>query len=76
MNEGAAAKILTSGSKKKLKNVAIFIKDEDEEEESEEEVKEEPKIMGRGKRTAILESKLRQDASAEEKRKQHQKVRK
>lgn len=74
VNEGQPATILTQ-SKKKLKSIGIFVKDdneEDEEDEKENEPKPEP-ILGRGKRTAVLDSKLRQDSSAEEKRKQHQK---
>lgn len=74
VNEGQPATVITQ-SKKKLKSIGIFVKDdneEDEEDEKENEPKPEP-IMGRGKRTAVLDSKLRQDSSAEEKRKQHQK---
>lgn len=78
VNEGHPATILTH-SKKRLKNVAIFIKDDDDEEEEEEEKEgkkqqEEP-ILGRGgRRTAILDSKLRTEQSAEEKRQQNQKL--
>lgn len=88
VNEGQPATILTS-SKKKLKNIAIFIKDDDDDEEEEEEeqeeedegvkkgskkTREEP-ILGRGgRRTAILDSKLRTEQSAEEKRQQNQKL--
>lgn len=79
VNEGKPADCLTQ-SKKRIKNVAIFLKDEDEESESEEEEsKSEPaakddEALGRGKRnTAILDSKLRQEHTTEEKRKQHQK---
>ncbi|RZF37802.1 hypothetical protein LSTR_LSTR007164 [Laodelphax striatellus] len=76
VNEGSPASVLTL-SKKRIKNIGIFVKDEaDDEEEEEEEKKKksnaEP-ILGRGKRTAVLDNKLRQDSSAEEKRKQHQK---
>ncbi|XP_075220369.1 SPT16 homolog, facilitates chromatin remodeling subunit dre4 [Lycorma delicatula] len=74
INEGQPATVITL-SKKKIKNVGIFVKDEgdeDEEEEKENEPKSQP-ILGRGKRTAVLDSKLRQDSSSEEKRKQHQK---
>lgn len=74
VNEGQPATVITQ-SKKKLKSIGIFVKDdneEDEEDEKENEPKPEP-ILGRGKRTAVLDSKLRQDSSAEEKRKQHQK---
>lgn len=52
-----------TNSKKKIKNVGIFLKDEDEEEEEEEEEKSkskpQPELLGRGKRTAVLDSKLR-----------------
>lgn len=77
VNEGQPATILTI-SKKKIKNIGIFLKDEEEEDEEEEEEKEnrrkkQPEILGRGKRTAIIESKLRSEQSAEEKRKLHQK---
>ena len=36
MNEGAAATLLTP-SKKKIKNIAIFLKDDDESEDEEKE---------------------------------------
>jgi len=75
VNEGKPADVLTN-SKKKLKNVAIFLKDEEEEEEEEEVeevVKEETLLASRGRRTAIIESKLRSEQSTEEKRKIHQK---
>ncbi|KAL3199650.1 hypothetical protein MRX96_001403 [Rhipicephalus microplus] len=63
VNEGHPATILTH-SKKRLKNVAIFIKKQQEEP-----------ILGRGgRRTAILDSKLRTEQSAEEKRQQNQKL--
>lgn len=54
------ATVLTQ-SKKKLKNVAMFVKqdnEEDEEDEKENEPQPEP-LTGRGRRTAVLESKLR-----------------
>lgn len=61
-------------SKKKIKNIGIFLKDEEEEEEdSGTENEPKPEILGRGKRTAVIESKLRTEHSSEEKRKQHQK---
>lgn len=83
------AEILTV-SKKRLKNIAIFLKDDDEEDEEEEEkeVESSPKskkksksdspvkeeLLDRAKRRgAIIESKLRQEQSQEEKRKLHQK---
>ena len=58
--KGQPASILTP-SKKKIKNVGIFVKDEEDEEEEEEKEKtpKEPEILGRGKRTTVLESKLR-----------------
>ncbi|XP_054715676.1 FACT complex subunit SPT16-like [Uloborus diversus] len=74
VNENQPCTILTN-SKKKLKSIAIVLKDDDEEEEEEEEVEpvvqEDPLV--RGRRTAILDSKLRTEQSAEEKRKHHQK---
>ncbi|XP_043248996.1 FACT complex subunit spt16 isoform X1 [Colletes gigas] len=73
-NEGQPATNLTL-SKKKLKNIGIFVKDEEEEEEegSGKENEPKPEILGRGKRSAVIESKLRTEHSSEEKRKQHQK---
>ena len=54
--------MLTS-SKKKIKNIGIFLKDESEGDDEEEEEDDAPapksEILGRGKRTAILDSKLR-----------------
>ncbi|CAG5090888.1 Similar to dre4: FACT complex subunit spt16 (Drosophila melanogaster) [Cotesia congregata] len=71
---GAPATVLTN-SKKKVKNIGIYLKDEEEEEEegSGKENEPKPEILGRGKRTAVIESKLRTEHSSEEKRKQHQK---
>ncbi|XP_071446313.1 FACT complex subunit spt16 isoform X2 [Hetaerina americana] len=89
VNEDQPCTVLTP-SKKKMKNVGIFLKDEEEDEEEDEvgdevvsgggrdeEKKEMEGLTGRGKRTAVLDSKLRfngnsQEGSAEEKRKQHQ----
>ncbi|KAK4019969.1 hypothetical protein OUZ56_001967 [Daphnia magna] len=70
------ATVLTA-SKKRIKNIGIFLKDEsgdeeEEEEEDDEKPSRQPQNLGRGKRTAILDSKLR-ETSTEEKRKQHQK---
>ena len=71
---GDEAGTLLTPSKKKIKNIAIFLKDE--ESESEDEGKEntlpDPADLGRGKRGAVLLDKLRQDTTAEEKRKAHQ----
>ncbi|KAK2578648.1 hypothetical protein KPH14_012137 [Odynerus spinipes] len=74
VNEGQPAAILTP-SKKKVKNIGIYVKDDEEEEEegSGKENEPKPEILGRGKRTAVIESKLRTEHSSEEKRKQHQK---
>ncbi|XP_026285652.1 FACT complex subunit spt16 isoform X1 [Frankliniella occidentalis] len=76
VNDGQPATILTL-LKKKINNVGIFLKDEnedddDDEGDKEQEQKQEP-LVGRGRRTAVLDSKLRTDSSSEEKRKQHQK---
>ncbi|XP_011306258.1 FACT complex subunit spt16 isoform X2 [Fopius arisanus] len=74
VNDGTPATVLTI-SKKKMKNIGIYVKDDDEEEEEESGKENEPKpeILGRGKRSAVIESKLRTEHSSEEKRKQHQK---
>lgn len=74
VNEDQPATNLTP-SKKKVKNIGIYVKDEEDEEEegSGKENERKPEILGRGKRTAVIESKLRTEHSSEEKRKQHQK---
>lgn len=73
VNEGSQASVLTH-NKKKIKNIGIFLKDEDEEEEEEEEETKPPdELLGRGRRTAVLDSRTRPDATAEEKRIKHQK---
>jgi len=75
VNEDTTATQMTP-SKKKIKNIAIYLNDNDEDEEEDDEKENEPKqepIVSRGKRTAVLESKLRMDSSSEEKRKLHQK---
>lgn len=74
------ASILTQ-SKKKVKNIGIFLKDDDSEEDEEVETSQKSKkapssheiLESRGKRTTVLENKLRSEHSSEEKRKQHQK---
>lgn len=75
-DDGQAATVLTQ-SKKRIKNVGIFLKEDDDEDEEEGDAQpaEEkvPQIMGRGKRSTVLENKLRSEHSTEEKRKQHQK---
>ncbi|KFB51536.1 AGAP006817-PA-like protein [Anopheles sinensis] len=75
VTDDSPAAVLTQ-SKKKIKNIGIFLKDDDDDDEEEEEQEKEPRpeILGRsGKRTTVLESKLRNEQSSEEKRKQHQK---
>ena len=59
--QSGPANVLTI-SKKKVKNIGIFLKDEDEEDEEEPErpVEEtKPEMFGRGKRSAVIENKLR-----------------
>lgn len=74
VNDGQPASVFTI-SKKKMKNIGIFLKEDSEEEEGDEEKENTPKteVLGRGKRSAVLESKLRSEHSTEEKRKEHQK---
>ena len=60
-------KVLTAESMLRL----VSLQDaESEEDEIEPEVQ--PESLGRGKRTAVIDQKLRQDTTAEEKRKKHQ----
>ncbi|KAK3882667.1 hypothetical protein Pcinc_012963 [Petrolisthes cinctipes] len=74
VNEDQPATVLTASSKKKLRNVGVFLKDDDEGEDEEEDNKgDTSQLLGRGKRTTILDSKLRSEQSTEEKRRQHQK---
>ncbi|KAJ6643723.1 FACT complex subunit spt16 [Pseudolycoriella hygida] len=74
VNEDTPATVLTQ-SKKKIKNIGIFVKDdeEDDDEDDQNETEKPQEIVGRGKRTTVLDSKLRSEHSTEEKRKQHQK---
>nr|XP_022905193.1 FACT complex subunit spt16-like [Onthophagus taurus] len=74
VNDDQPATLLTV-SKKKIKNIGIFLKDDSEEEENDEEKENAPKpeILRRGQRTAVIESKLRSEQTSEEKRKEHQK---
>jgi len=47
-------------TKKKLKSIGIYLKDEDEEEDEKENEPEQTEVVGgRHRRTAILDSKLR-----------------
>lgn len=77
-DEENPASILTQ-SKKKVKNIGIFLKEDDSEEDEEMEVEKNSKkpksneILESRKRTTVLENKLRSENSSEEKRKQHQK---
>merc|ERR1712226_670401 len=72
--DGQPATILTT-SKKKIKNISIFLKDADSSEEEKENKNSlpDPGQFGRGKRSAVMDQKLRQDTTADEKRKRHQK---
>lgn len=74
VNEDAPATVLTQ-SKKKIKNIGIFVKDDEEDDDDEDQnhTEKPQEIVGRGKRTTVLDSKLRSEHSTEEKRKQHQK---
>lgn len=74
VNEDGPATVLTQ-SKKKVKNIGIFLRDNEgeDEEEEEEETEKGQEILGRGKRSTVLDTKLRTEQNAEEKRKQHQK---
>lgn len=83
-DETKPATVLTP-SKKKLKSISIIIAEEDEEEDEEEEEKQKKKkdklvedvmtdaIYGRGRRTALVESKLRSEPTTEDRRRRHQK---
>merc|ERR550534_510248 len=75
VKEGESGVILTA-SKKKVKNIAIFLKDDDSDEEKENQdnnVMDDPMNYGRGaRRGAVLEQKLRADSTTEQKRKEHQ----
>ncbi|XP_034481273.1 FACT complex subunit spt16 isoform X2 [Drosophila innubila] len=76
VGDQAPASVMTP-SKKKIKNVGIFIKDDDDEEEDVDDKKptkpdQSTEILGRSKRNAVLDSKLRNEINTEEKRKEHQ----
>ncbi|KAF7496659.1 FACT complex subunit spt16 [Sarcoptes scabiei] len=86
-DEKTSATVLTL-SKKKLKNIAIIVKDEDEEEEEDadddddhEEKNDQRQnksnnvkdvLQSRGRRTAVIDTKLRSEPTNDEKRRQHQ----
>lgn len=74
VKSGEPGNILTP-TKKKVKNIAIFLKDDDSEDEKENKDNNQeidPTVFGRGKRSAVLDQKLRTDHTTETKRKQHQ----
>ena len=70
VNDDSSPATILTPSKKKIKNIAIFLKDEDSDDEDEEKENSlpDPTQFGRGKRTAVVDQKLRQDYTAEEKR--------
>merc|ERR1719232_2185147 len=76
VKEGEGGQLLT-GSKKKVKNIAIFLKDDDSDDEKENldnNMDIDPMNYGRGsRRGAVLDQKLRTDSTTEQKRKEHQK---
>ncbi|XP_064416469.1 FACT complex subunit SPT16 [Latimeria chalumnae] len=71
VNEEGPATILTP-VKKKVKNVGIFLKNEDEDEEEGEQDEAED-LLGRGSRAALLTERTRNEMTSEEKRRAHQK---
>jgi len=76
VRSGEAAAILTP-TKKKVKNIAIILKDDDSEDEKENKdnnVDIDPAMFGRGRRSAVLDQKLRTDSTTETKRKEHQRA--
>ncbi|XP_051565487.1 FACT complex subunit SPT16 isoform X2 [Myxocyprinus asiaticus] len=71
INEEDQATVLTP-VKKKIKNVGIFLKNDDEEDEEEDDNAEE--LFGKGARgAALLTDRTRNEMTAEEKRRAHQK---
>lgn len=76
VNDSGPATVLTN-AKKKIKNIGIFLRDneegDDDEEDDEQEGENGQEILGRGKRSTVLDTKLRSEQNTEEKRKQHQK---
>lgn len=80
VNKDEAATILTQ-SKKKIENIAIFVKDEDDESDKDQEENDKQKkakdnaneILTRGTRGALLSNKTRADHNQEQVRKEHQK---
>ncbi|XP_070294030.1 LOW QUALITY PROTEIN: FACT complex subunit SPT16 [Salvelinus sp. IW2-2015] len=72
INEDDPATVLTP-VKKKIKNVGIFLKN-DEEEDDEEDADDAEELLGKGARgQALLQDRTRNEMTAEEKRRAHQK---
>ncbi|NXO67612.1 SP16H protein, partial [Phainopepla nitens] len=71
VDEDGPAVVLTS-VKKKVKNVGIFLKNEDEDEEEPDKDAAED-LLGRSSRAALLTERTRNELTAEEKRRAHQK---
>ncbi|KAJ8382510.1 hypothetical protein SKAU_G00032880 [Synaphobranchus kaupii] len=70
INEDEGAMVLTP-VKKKIKNVGIFLKNEDEDDEEADDAEE---LLGKGARgAALLADRTRNEMTAEEKRRTHQK---
>ncbi|CAL8384026.1 unnamed protein product [Arctogadus glacialis] len=71
INEEEAATVLTP-VKKKIKNVGIFLKNDDEEDD-EEDADDAEELLGKGARSAaLLADRTRNEMTAEEKRRAHQ----
>lgn len=73
VNEDSSATLLTV-AKKKITNIGIFLKDEEDEGEDQQEngEAEEDLLLGREGKGALLESRTRTEMTAEERRKKHQ----
>ncbi|XP_022794769.1 FACT complex subunit SPT16-like isoform X2 [Stylophora pistillata] len=73
VNEDSPASVLTL-AKKKIPNIGIFLKDEEDEGEDQQEngEAEEDLLLGREGKGALLESRTRTEMTAEERRKKHQ----
>lgn len=73
VNEDSSATLLTV-AKKKITNIGIFLRDEEDEGEDQQEngEAEEDLLLGREGKGALLESRTRTEMTAEERRKKHQ----
>lgn len=73
VNEDSPASVLTL-AKKKIPNIGIFLKDEEDEGQDQQEngEAEEDLLLGREGKGALLESRTRTEMTAEERRKKHQ----